>query len=155
MKLTPDQRIWVSKVLTAISAVETGLSEADLADAPVLDCWRSLISHCGDLILWGMVSGHPRLGNNQITTSQLVAINAAQGWARTASRWYRLARPFAEYEAEVARSLGAKEIRPGFLQVDIAGFEPLDDPELLATLLDAYIKRIREIDPENRKDRQA
>ncbi|SEN56434.1 hypothetical protein SAMN04489859_1009119 [Paracoccus alcaliphilus] len=79
MKLTPDQRIWVSKVLAAISAVETAPSEADLADAPVLDCWRPLISHRGDLILWGMVSGHPRLGSNQITTLQLIAVNAARG----------------------------------------------------------------------------
>lgn len=155
MKLTPDQRIWVSKVLAATSAVETAPSEADLADAPVLDCWRPLISHRGDLILWGMVSGHPRLGNNQITTSQLIAVNTARGWARTASRWYRLAQPFAKYEAEVARSLGAKEFRPGFLQLEIVGFEPLDDPELLATLLDAYIKRILQIDAEDRKDRQA
>ena len=88
MKLTPDQRAWIDKVLTAITAAEAVPSQADLADAPVLDCWRPLISHRGDLILWGMVSGHPRLGNNQITTSQLVAIDAAQGWARTASRWY-------------------------------------------------------------------
>ena len=79
MKLTPDQRIWVSKVLAATSAVETAPSEADLADAPVLDCWRPLISHRGDLILWGMVSGHPRLGSNQITTLQLIAVNAARG----------------------------------------------------------------------------
>ncbi len=151
MKLTPDQRIWIDKVLAAITAAEAGPSETDIADAPVLDCWRPLISRRGDLTLWGMVSGHPRLGNNQITTSQLVAIDAAQGWARTVSRWYRLARPFAEYEAEVARSLGARVTGPGFLQVEIIGFEPLDDPELLATLLDAYIKRIRQIDVEDRK----
>ena len=88
MKLTPDQRIWIDKVLAAITAVEAGPSETDIADAPVLDCWRPLISRKGNMTIWSLVSGHPRLGNNQITTSQLVAIDAAQGWARTASRWY-------------------------------------------------------------------
>ncbi|SFY44313.1 hypothetical protein SAMN04244548_04928 [Paracoccus pantotrophus] len=150
MKLTPDQRAWISKVVAAIFAVETGPSALDLANAPVLDCWRPLISHRGDLILFGMVSGHPKLGDNQITTSQLIAINTAQGWARTVSRWYRLARSFAEYEAEVARTLDVKAIQPGFLKVHIAGFEPLEDPVLLTKLIDAYVGRIKEIDAENR-----
>ncbi len=150
MKLTHDQRIWIDKVLTAIAAVEASPSALDLAGAPVLDCWRPLISRRGDLILFGMVSGHPKLGDNQITTSQLIAINATQGWARTVSRWYRLARSFAECEAEVARTLDVKAIQPGFLKVHIAGFEPLEDPVLLTKLIDAYVGRIKEIDAENR-----
>lgn len=40
--------------------------------------------------LIGSVSGHPRLGNRLITTSQLFMIDPNGRWARTLSRFYRL-----------------------------------------------------------------
>lgn len=40
MKLSPSDRAWFDKVLRAIAAADTGPSEADLAQAPVLSDWR-------------------------------------------------------------------------------------------------------------------
>lgn len=148
MPFIPDQHPWVQKLRAALTAAETGPSKADLAEAPVLDLWRPLVSPHGAPILWGLASGHPRLGNTWVTTSQLVAIGPAKGWARTASRWYALARPFTDYEAEVARSLGMKNAPPGFLQLDMPGFQPLEDERLLGRLLTAWAERIRRCEGE-------
>ncbi|MGE7471973.1 DUF6634 family protein [Bosea sp. NPDC003192] len=41
--------------------------------------------------LIGQVSNHPRLGNRLITTSQLFMVDPDGRWARTLSRFYRLA----------------------------------------------------------------
>ncbi|WP_428990946.1 DUF6634 family protein [Methylocapsa aurea] len=43
--------------------------------------------------LAGAVAGHPALGDRSIVTSDLCALDAAAGWARTSSRFYRLGRP--------------------------------------------------------------
>lgn len=119
MQLTPDQRLWIDKVLAALNAAEAGPSEEDLSDAPMLDCWRPFFSRQGTPILWGIGSGHPSLrDNDHITTSQLVALDGQNIWARTVSRWYRLAQPFSGLEADLAEGLNMKEAF-GFLQVDI------------------------------------
>lgn len=153
MKLTPGQRIWIDKVLAALDAAEAGPSEEDLAGAPVLDCWRPFFSGRGTPILWGIVSGHPHLRDyDHITTSPLVALDGQNTWARTVSRWYRLAQPFAEFEAELAKGLNMKKAS-GFLQFDIPGSEPLDDRALLDRLLAAYGERIRVLDAEDREGR--
>ncbi|WP_354670364.1 DUF6634 family protein [Paracoccus sp. TOH] len=98
MKLSPSDRAWFDKVLRAIAAAEAGPSQADLAQAPVLSDWKAAISPCGHIMLWGEVTDHPLLGNASIHTSQLIAIDPKAGWARTASRWYRLGRPIAALE---------------------------------------------------------
>ena len=92
MKLSPQDRIWFDKVLRAIAAAEAGPSDADIAQAPILSDWKAAISPGGHIMLWGEVSDHPLLGTTSITTSQLIAIDPEAGWARTASRWYRLGR---------------------------------------------------------------
>jgi len=143
LQLTPGQRLGIDKVLAALNAAEAGPSEEDLSDAPMLDCWRPFFSAEGTPILWGIVSGHPRLrDNDQITTSQLVALDAENVWALNVSRWYRLAQPFSEFEAELVEGFNTKEAS-GFLQLDIPGFEPLDDRGLLTRLLTANGERIR------------
>lgn len=153
MKLTPEQRLRVDKLLAALDAAEAGPTAADLTAAPVLDCWRPLFSRQGTPILWGIVSGHPRLrDNDHITTSPLIALDLGNTWARTVSRWYRLAQPFAELEAKVAEGLNMKKAA-GFLQVDIPGFQLLDDRALLDRLLAAYGERIRILDAEDRESR--
>lgn len=61
----------------------------DLRTAPVLEAWMSggLVAPC----LLGAVIGHPLLGSRpHIHTSQLIAMDADLGWARTWSRFYRL-----------------------------------------------------------------
>lgn len=150
MKLSPSERAWTDKVLRAIAAVEAGPSEADLANAPVLSDWKAAVSPHGHMVMWGDVADHPILGTEPITTSQLVAIHPEAGWARTASRWYRLGRPISAFEAKVAESMGGEAAPAGSISVTIPGFTSIDDPALLARLLARYIVRVREIDAADR-----
>lgn len=152
MKLPSHLRRQHNTILASIAAAEAGPSEADLAEAPVIDRWLPLFSKPFNLLLWGEVTDHPELGSNFITTSQLLAVNAKAGWARTRSRWYRLGMPFAEFEAKLAESLGVKERGPDFLQMELPGFTPIKDPALLAELLAAYITRVRERDALDRAE---
>jgi hypothetical protein len=70
--------------------------ERALRDAPLIENWCLDVHSEGDaapgiLVLQGNVSGHPRFpGVVQIRTSKLFALNRKEGWARTASRFYRL-----------------------------------------------------------------
>lgn len=137
-----NRDFWAQKIRTAITAAEGGPSEHDLAGAPTLNYWRPHITRHGAPILWGMASGHPTLAEGWITTSQLVAIDANRAWARTASRWYVLAQPFSAYEAKIAEGLGMEEAPPGFVQVDLPGYRPLDDLSLLHELLGAWRERM-------------
>ncbi|CAM3263538.1 hypothetical protein SAMN04488021_14329 [Paracoccus aminovorans] len=146
MKLSPIDRAWFDKVLRAIAAAEAGPSEADLAQAPVLSDWKAAISPGGHMMLWGEVTDHPLLGNASIHTSQLIAIDPESGWARTASRWYRLGRSIDALEAELAESMNGKAKLAGSVQFALPGFANIDDPELLQKLLATYIARVREID---------
>ncbi|MDT3687933.1 MAG: hypothetical protein RO009_23160 [Pseudorhodoplanes sp.] len=66
-------------------------SADDLAQAPVLSGWMFDFYPGSDLLnLVGVVTGHPRLPDGWVTTSPLAAIDLANGWARTAGRFYRL-----------------------------------------------------------------
>lgn len=152
MRLSYDLRTQLDRVLNAIAAAEAGPAEADLANAPVLDHWRPLMSGPHVLVLWGSVSGHPELGSDLITTTPLIALNTSRGWARTKSRWYRLARSFAEFGAELAASMGVQEPGPSFLQFDLPGYQPIRDMDLLDERLAAYILRVRAIDAANCAD---
>lgn len=146
MKLSPEDRAWFDKVLRAIAAVEAGPTEEDLAQGPVLSNWKAAISPDGHVMLWGEVIGHPLLGNASIHTSQLIAINPQAGWARTASRWYRLDRSIDAFEAVLAESMNGKAKLAGSFQFAVSGFANVNDPELLQKLLVRYIARVREID---------
>lgn len=150
MRLSYDLRTQLDRVLDAIAVAEAGPTEADLANAPVLDRWRIVMSGPHVLVLWGSVSGHPELGSDLVTTTPLIALNRSRGWARTKSRWYRLARSFAEFEAELAASLAVQEPGPSFLQFDLPGYQPIRDMELIAERLSAYILRVRAIDTADR-----
>ncbi|WP_157598665.1 DUF6634 family protein [Tateyamaria omphalii] len=68
----------------------------DLADAPLLADYTMGLDELGLLHLVGQVSGHPKLGDRWITTSPVWQIDPDGGYARTSSRWYRLARSFRE-----------------------------------------------------------
>lgn len=150
MKLSPSSRAWFDKVLRAIAAAEAGPTEADLAIAPVLSDWKAAISPGGNLMLWGEVTDHPLLGTTSITTSQLIAIDAEAGWARTASRWYRIGRSHDSLEAELTKSLNEKNTEPAAIRFTLPGFHNIDDPELLQRLLTEYIVRVCEIDAADR-----
>ncbi|MDZ4312091.1 MAG: DUF6634 family protein [Cypionkella sp.] len=150
MTLPPDLRAWLEKILASFATAEAGPTEADLAAAPTLDNWRPFVSKRGGVILWGMVSGHPRLSIGPMTTSQLLWICRDEQWARTASRWYRLGQPFAEFEAELAHSLGASGTPAAFMQFELDGFEPVDDADLLAKFMTTYITKVRAFVAEDR-----
>jgi hypothetical protein len=66
-------------------------TEADLFDAPILD--QYIIAAGAVQCLMGIQSGHPILTGALVETSELHAMSAAGGWARTTSRYYRLGRP--------------------------------------------------------------
>jgi hypothetical protein len=69
--------------------------EALLLDAPILDEWgfRSRNPLC--LTFYGIVTGHPYIGDGRpCHTSPVIAYDGRLGiWVRTISRWYRLGRP--------------------------------------------------------------
>jgi len=70
--------------------VDAGPSIADLTTAPTLDRWTAMQDRLGQIMLFGRVSNHPRLGDRDIHTSMLFGLDVQAGWARTFSRWYRV-----------------------------------------------------------------
>lgn len=66
----------------------------EIERAPRLSSWR--LSRRSVPCLLGNVEDHPILGSCDAVTSELFALDAAAGWARTASRFYLLASPATE-----------------------------------------------------------
>lgn len=151
MKLTPIEREWLDKLLRAIAAAEAGPSAVDLAQAPVLSDWKAAISPNGHVMLWGKVTDHPRLGTTNLTTSRLIAIDSEAGWARAASRWYRLGQSIDAFEVELAESLSGKKGGASAIRFTLPGFTNINDPDLLQMLLNEYIAQVREIDAAARR----
>lgn len=146
MALSPKHRVELDRALKAIAEAEAGPTGADLTDAPIIDRWRPLRSGSHTIVLWGSVSGHPLLGRDSTTTSPLLAINEQAGWARTKSRWYVLAQPFAALETELAESMGVERPAADFIQFALPGYLPLESPDQLPELLTSYIAWVREFD---------
>lgn len=136
MFLSLFERDELGKILAAIAAAETGPTEAELVAAPILDEWQPLFRK-KVVILTGVVTGHPLLGNDGITTSPLIRINIVEKWARTESRWYRLGTSLAEHAAEFGAQLQT---------YDADGYEALIDISSLEERLASYIKDVREIE---------
>lgn len=65
-------------------------TEEELKDAPVLSAWYLYPARPGVLVLVGDVSGHPTLLDGPVTTSRVLAVDEAAGWAETLNRVYRL-----------------------------------------------------------------
>jgi len=61
---------------------------AELDDAPLLDDWEFAMRAVP--ILAGNAVGHPILGNREVCTSEIFAIDTEFGWVRSLSRFYRL-----------------------------------------------------------------
>ena len=90
------------------------------------------------------------LGHFATGVVAITAIDPEAGWARTASRWYRLGRSIDALAAEVADSMSRKGIRAGALLFTLPGFTNVTDPQLLQRLLARYIERVHEIDAADR-----
>lgn len=83
----------LERLLKDVTAIHHGAAptEDELAAAPILTQWT--FSRRPQVCLEGFGINHPLLGTTPIITSGLFAIDAGQGWARTYSRFYRLALP--------------------------------------------------------------
>ncbi|MDK1385127.1 hypothetical protein QN224_06875 [Sinorhizobium sp. 8-89] len=80
----------VERLLESIhSANAGGLDQAVIAEAPLLECYRTAVGHA--FALTGIVHGHPRIDDGRrVVTSQLFYLDPNLGIARTMNRWYRL-----------------------------------------------------------------
>lgn len=150
MKISSEDRAWIDSALHAIAAVESGPSEADIANAPVIAHWKPAISPFGHVILLGEIVDQPNLDKTSLTTSKLIAIHPEAGWARTVLCWYRLAQPVAATEEALARSLGLKNPTAASLKFAMPGFITMDDMANLDEILTENIVRIRKIDAADR-----
>jgi hypothetical protein len=150
--MTPNDRTTLDQFLLAINAAEAGPSAADIATAPRLELWQPMLSRYGMPILWGRACGHPRLGDDMITTSALIALDAEAGWARTFSRWYQLGTAFVQVEKNLVRDLGKIDLAVGVIVFDLPGYTPLNDSELLARLLATRIDSILRLSRAARQD---
>lgn len=75
-------------------------SAEDLAAAPLIDEWVAFRTMTGRPLLLGKTTGHPSLGDTEISTSPVMTIDVEAGYARTQSRWYRLGRKMADTQPE-------------------------------------------------------
>jgi len=107
----------------ALEEATAGPSEAVLAAAPRLRLWQPVLIQ-RDLCLAGLVTGHPLLPPDYITTSPLIALDPTLAWARTMSRFYRLDQPLSEALKDALASDSARGIQPleayGHPAVDLA-----------------------------------
>lgn len=110
--MTPNA-LWMSSIL---KSVESGPSERELDEAPLLDQWSNVSFPNEDVMrLFGIVVGHPTICDRTLTTSPLFAVDLRAGFARTRSRWYRLTSNFVpanedEKEAELDALVAALNV---------------------------------------------
>ena len=137
--------------LAAIDEVAAGPSPDALARAPLLDDWRPLIDRDGAPLLWGKVSDHPELGSRRVITSQLIALNAEAGWARSLNRWFRLGQPSYGSAGMPGSGESQADSPRGAFMRDTTGCLPIDDPDMLDQILEDFASRVRESqNPANR-----
>jgi hypothetical protein len=96
-ELDPQLKLQISRYLPKLKRLladttyilENGAPDPDaLRSAPVLMNYR--FGFREEVCLVGEAFGHPRLGDNEIVTTQLFMMPQHGGWARTFSRFYRL-----------------------------------------------------------------
>lgn len=143
--MTANQRDDLNRAIAAISAAERGPTSEELASAPRLDFWQPLLDPGAMPLLFGEVTDYPKLGTTTMSSSRLIAIDRKAGWAGTISRWYRLDRPFADFEAEAIETCQKSGYDISAASFEFAPFVPIGDDEVLDTLLADYIKLIRKI----------
>ena len=119
-QLTPVPRENLLKALRALEAAEAGPSPDTLAAAPLLTLWSPVLIGT-ELFLAGEATDHPHLPDGPITTSPLLALAPNLTWARTVSRFYRLARPL---DAELSTAFAA----PGVQIIDAYGHHAVSLP---------------------------
>lgn len=80
----------IERLAADLRSIDNGSGPTDdqLARAPLLLNWH--FASRPVLALEGLVMAHPRLGTQQVTTSQLYWVSDDRTSARTFSRFYRL-----------------------------------------------------------------
>lgn len=87
-----DRLLHIQRLIALFSA-----EAEDMENAPLLEGWMCIgLPHHNTIWLAGRVSGHPKLGDDDICTSGVMQMNVDRRVARTASRWYRLGQSFDE-----------------------------------------------------------
>lgn len=143
--MAPELQHHLKSVLAAIRAVEVGPSPAEIATAPQFELWRPLVSSFGSPVLWGKIIDHPRLGTTMMTTSRLIAINRAAGWARSLSRWFRLGEPYSDAQAVQPGPISLTAAEHNIITFEATGYTPLDDPARLDGILADFISQARKV----------
>ncbi len=134
----------LARVMIAIRAAEARPSVAEIAEAPLLEGWRVLISPQGTPVIWGQVSGHPRLDDTMISTSRLIALNQRAGWARSMSRFFRLGTPAAGGGMQGPPLTTLSQAKRQSRDSEFGDFLPLDDMRVLRSILADFIARAHE-----------
>lgn len=142
--MPPELKHHLARVMIAIRAAEARPSVAEIAAAPILERWRVLISPQGTPVIWGQVSGHPRLGETMISTSRLIAINQRAGWARSMSRFFRLGTPIAGGGMHGPPLTTLSQAKRQASASEFGDFVALDDMRLLRSILADFIARAHE-----------
>ena len=142
--MAPELKHHLARVMIAIRAAEARPSVAEIAEAPILERWRVLISPQGTPVIWGQVSGHPRLDDTMISTSRLIALNQRAGWARSISRWFRLGKPVAGDGMHGPPLTTLSQAKRQAHASEFGDFIALDDMGVLRRILADFIARARE-----------
>lgn len=133
--ITLERAAVFDRMESILALLTRGPSAEDIASAPRIDRWEVMVSPSGAPVLWGHVTGHPRLGHCELRTSRVIGMDHRAGWARTYGRWYVLGPSRADFEP------GAAAITAS---VDLRGFRPLRDEAGLTRLMAAFIARAQQ-----------
>ncbi|WP_417812506.1 DUF6634 family protein [Thalassospira alkalitolerans] len=128
MKYTSELIAKYNHALDAVSSFDFQSN----SDAPQLQNYSPVITPSGRILVFGNVDRHPLLGAKYISTSDLVWFDSSSGFARTVSRWYRLA-DRADIQTGDLISTGR-----------ITGFAISDDKHL-RNMLDERARELREL----------
>lgn len=79
-------------ILDIMAEAERGPTPEQISNAPRIDGWW-IADLGGYLRARGDLSGHPDITDPFVTTSPIFGFDAAAGWMRTYSRFYRLGQP--------------------------------------------------------------
>ena len=127
----------LQRARVALEEAAVGPSDSVLAAAPLLQLWQPVLIK-RDVCLSGLVTGHPLLPSDYITTSPLIALDPKLIWARTMSRFYRLD----EYLPLMLKEALAKDSEQGVIVMDAYGWPALDlkQAQTYLAALAAYIR---------------
>lgn len=125
----------IDRMKSILALVARGPTAEDIASAPRIDRWEVMVSPSGAPVLWGHVTGHPRLSDCELRTSRVIGMDRPAGWARTYGRWYALGPSCADFEPGAAAITAT---------VDLRGFRPLRDQAGLTRLMAAFIARAQQ-----------